>query len=405
MSIPTKDTQKVADGYAKYVLNTYTRTPMVITKAKGSRIWDVDGKEYLDLFPGWGVSALGYNHPWVMKAVRSQSRKVLHVSNNFYHPGQWRAAKAIVDRSFPGKVFFCNSGAEAIEGAIKFARLLSADRSEIIVAEKSFHGRTYGALSATGQDKPQEGFHPLVPGFVRIPLNDRHALRDKINENTGAVLLEPVQGEGGVYCADDQWLRELRAICDEKKILLILDEIQTGFGRTGQWFAFQHAGVVPDILVFAKAAGGGLPVGAIVIKEALAQQIGPGTHGSTYGGSPLACAGISAVIDAIENQKLLDRVHLLSAYAQRRIQKMRNQVSIVKEVRGRGLMIGIELSVPGQPVVDAAREDGVIINCTQGNVLRLLPAMTITKKQLSYGLTVLEKALKRYAEATQKELA
>ncbi len=403
MTTTVKDTQRVIDEYSKYVLNTYTRTPLVVTKAKGSRVWDVEGKEYLDLFPGWGVSALGYNHPWVMNALRGQAGRVAHVPNNFYQPGQWRAAKAIIERSFPGKVFFGNSGAEAVEAGIKFARYIAPGRPEIIVTEQSFHGRTMGALSATGQDKPQQGFEPLVPDFKRVPLNDIEAVKKAITPKTCALLVEPIQGEGGVNVATKKWLEAVRALCDQHNMALIFDEIQTGFGRTGTWFGYQQSGVVPDMMLLAKALGGGFPVGAIVVSDAIATKIGPGTHGSTYGGNPLACASIVAVVEAIEKEKLLDRVKLLSDYVFRRLAKIQAKCPIITEVRGCGLMIGIQLNCSGQEIVNNVRAQGLLLNCTQGSVLRLLPAMTITKKQLSHGLTVLEKALMHYADGMQGE--
>ena len=389
----SRATEAVIKQYDKYVMNTYTRTPLVITKGKGSRVWDVDGHEYLDLFPGWGVSGLGYNHPWVMTAIRGQAGRIVHVPNSYYQPLQWRAAKRLADVSFDGKVFFCNSGAEAVETAVKLTRRWGTGRHEMIVMDRSFHGRTMAALSATGQDKHQEGFKPLVPGFVRVPFNDLEAVRRAVTPATAAVLVEPIQGEGGVRVAAPEFLQGLRALCDERKLLLILDEIQSGMGRTGAWFAYQASGIEPDLLLVAKMLGGGFPIGAVIAKHAVADVLTPGTHATTYGGNPLGCACILAVFEAIQKQKLLARVQQMSRQVFERLQAMRARSPIIKDVRGCGFMVGIELTVPGKPVVEACRAKRVLINCTQDNVLRLLPAMTITQAQLTKGLTVLEEAL------------
>ena len=389
--------------YDTYVMNTYVRQPLVITKAKGSRVWDVEGREYLDFFPGWGVGGLGYNHPWVTAALRGQAGRVLHVSNNYYHPLQWRAAKRLVEASFDGTVFFSNSGAEAVEAAVKLARrwghashgttVGTGGRYEIIVMERSFHGRTMAALSATGQPKHQEGFAPLLPGFVRVPFNDLAAVQAAVTPKTVAVLVEPIQGEGGVRVADDGFLTGLRRLCDERRLLLILDEIQTGMGRTGTWFAYQHSGVEPDLLLTAKMLGGGFPIGAVVAKRALADVLSPGTHATTYGGSPLGCACILAAFEAIEKQRLLERVNALSLVLFERLRALKERVPAIREVRGRGFMAGIELSVSGRPIVEACRAKRLLINCTQETVLRLLPALTITRAQLERGLAIFEEAL------------
>ncbi len=391
------DSQKLIEHYERYVMDTYVRTPLALAKAKGSRVWDVDGREYLDLFPGWGVGGLGHSHPWVMRALRGQSTRLVHVANNYYHPLQAKAAKAIVSRAFDGKVYFCNSGAEAVEGAIKLARRWGNGRYEIIVMERSFHGRTMGALSATGQPKYQEGFEPVLPGFVRVPFDDLAAVERAITPKTCAIFTEPIQGEGGVRVASDAFLRGLRALCNKHDLLLMFDEVQTGMGRTGTWFCFEHSGVVPDVMTLAKALGGGFPVGALLAGRKVADVLTPGTHATTFGGGGLACACVLAVFEAIEKEKLLERVRLLSARAFRRLEKLKAKCPIIQDVRGRGFMTGIELSVDGRPVVSAAREKRLLINCTQGTVLRLLPAMTITRVQLDKALTILEEVLMEYA--------
>ncbi len=390
-------TDEVLKQYDRYVMKTYARSPLVIVKAKGSRVWDLEGRDYLDLFPGWGVSAVGYNHPWVMNAIRGQSTKLLHVSNNYYHVLQWRLAKKLAESAFDGKTFFSNSGAEAVEAAIKLARRWGGasgpQRHEIIVMQQSFHGRTLGALSATAQPKYQEGFGALLSGFVAVPLNDLEAVRRAVTPNTVAILLEPIQGEGGICVADDEFLRGLRRLADERNLLLMLDEIQTGMGRTGKLFAYQHAGIVPDVLILAKALGGGFPIGAVVAARRIADALTPGSHGSTFGGGPMACAAALAVFEAIEKECLLERAAQLSAVVIERLTTLQARCPIIRVVRGRGLMIGIELSVDGRPIVDACRAKRVLINCTQERVLRLLPAMTITRAQLDAALDVVEEIL------------
>lgn len=402
---------QLAGAYERHVMNTYVRSPLALTKGKGSRVWDIDGHEYLDLFPGWGVSALGHNHPFVVTALRGQAGRLMHVANTFYHPLQAKAARKLASVAFDGKVFFCNSGAEGVETAIKLARKWghsahaasggSGARHEIIVMDRSFHGRTMGALSATGQTKYQKGFEPLVPGFVRAPFNDLQAVEQAVTEQTVAILVEPIQGEGGLRIASDEYLRGLRALCDTRRLLLIFDEVQTGMGRTGRWFGYQHAGVVPDAMILAKALGGGFPIAAVIAKHELADALTPGTHATTYGGSPLGCACVLAVFEAIEKQNLLERARQFGELALARMQVWARELpGLIKDVRGRGLMLGLELRGDGRPVVAACRDQRVLINCTQETVLRMLPAMTITRAQLDRGLDVLESVLRKHAAST-----
>lgn len=388
-------TADVLEQYGRYVMNTYVRSPLVLVKGKGSRVWDLEGREYLDLFPGWGVGGLGHCHPWLMKALRGQAGRLFHVANTYYQMPQWKLARALVEASFDGTVFFANSGAEMVESAIKLARRWghAEGRHEIIVMERSFHGRTTGALSATGQPKYQEGFEPLLPGFVCVPFNDLEAVKRAVTPKTVAILLEPIQGEGGVRIAGDEFLRGLRALADERRLLVIADEIQTGMGRTGTMFAYQHAGIEPDIMLLAKTLGGGFPIGAMVAKRAIADVLAPGTHASTFGGNPLACVCGLAVLEALEKERLLERAVHLGGVVLERLTAFKARCPIVKEVRGRGLMIGIELSVDGRPVVEECRLRRVLINCTQERILRLLPALTITRAQLDRGLDVLEEVL------------
>ena len=396
----TATSREVIAQYERYVMNTYVRHPLVLVKGKGSRVWDVDGHEYLDLFPGWGVGGLGHCHPWVMRALRGQSTKLIHVPNSYYHTTQWRLAKALVDSAFDGKVFFANSGAEMVESAIKLARRWGhahpsshGPRTEIIVMERSFHGRTIGALSATGQPKYHEGFEPLLPGFVCVPFHDLEAVRCAITPRTVAMLLEPIQGEGGVRLASEAFLQGIRQVANQHKLLVIYDEVQTGMGRTGTMFAFQQSRIEPDALLVAKSLGGGFPIGAMIVKRAFADVLTPGTHASTFGGSPLACACGLAVFEAIQKQHLLERAVKFGDLIMARLAALKSRCPIIHEVRGRGLMIGIELAIDGRPLVDACRARRLLINCTQERILRLLPALTITRPQVDRALAILESVL------------
>ncbi|MDP2939122.1 MAG: aspartate aminotransferase family protein [Candidatus Omnitrophota bacterium] len=387
--------QDIFQAYNDYILATYSRLPVIFVKAKGMKIWDIDGKEYLDFFPGWGVSNLGHCHPKVLSAVRDQLGKLIHIPNNFYHPNQARLAKEIVYWTFASKVFFCNSGAEANEAAIKFSRLYGkGERFEIISFENSFHGRTLGALSATGQPKYQEGFSPLLAGFKIIPFNDIEKLKSSVNEKTVAIILELIQGEGGINVANPKFVQEIRKICHEKDLLLIIDEVQTGIGRTAKMFCYQNYGITPDIMTLAKALGGGLPIGAMVVKKEIADTFKPGMHASTFGGSPLVCKAALGVFKAIQKEKMLKNAKIMSEYLFTKLGMLKNKYSIIKEIRGMGLMIGIELNILGKTIVEKCLENGLIINCTHDTVLRLMPALNVTKKQADKALGILESVLK-----------
>ncbi|MFP4473000.1 MAG: aspartate aminotransferase family protein [Candidatus Omnitrophota bacterium] len=390
---------QVFADYQKYILNTYTRTPVIFVKGKGSKLVDIHGKTYLDFFPGWGVNNVGHCHPKVMAGVRDQVGKLIHIPNNLYHPPQAKLAREIIRNAFPGKVFFCNSGAEAAEAAIKFARACGKGRRyEIITMTNSFHGRTLGALAATGQEKYQKGFEPLPEGFCHVPFNDLEAVREAVTDRTAAVMLEPVQGEGGVHVADQKYLKGLRALCDEHDLLLIFDEVQTGLGRTGEMFAFQHYGVRPDVMTLAKALGGGLPIGAMIAAERFADVFKPGMHASTFAGSPLVCKAALGVFKAIHSGGLLKNARTMSDYALKRFAKWQAKFPFIREVRGLGLMLGLELSMPGAPVVEFCFEQGLLINCTQGNILRIMPALTVTRKEMDRALAIMEQALEANAE-------
>jgi len=380
--------------FERYVVPNYTRLPVVLVRGEGSYVWDADGKRYLDLFPGWGVNGLGHCHPRVVAAVREQVGKLVHVANNFYMEPQGILARAISERSFGGQCFFCNSGAEANEGAIKLARIhTEPHRYKVITTYNSFHGRTLTTVAATGQAKYHKGFYPLPPGFVHVPYNDVEVVAKVCDDETCAVMVEPIQGEGGVNVPDDDYLPRLRELCDQRGVLLILDEVQTGVGRTGKWFGHQHWGVEPDIMTLAKALGGGLAIGAFEARAEVARSLRPGSHASTFGGNPVACAGGIAAFEAIEQEGLLENAGRIERQVKERVQALMKKTEIVREVRGKGCMLGIELTRPGATIVEQCLERGLLINCTHERVLRLLPSMAATEAEIDEGLKILEEVL------------
>jgi len=386
--------------YDRYVICNYTRLPVVVVRGAGSLLWDADGRRYVDLFPGWAVSGLGHCHPAVVKALGEQAGRLIHVANNFYTETQALLARAISERSFGGKCFFCNSGAEANEAAIKLARLAGSGsgRFKFVTMQDSFHGRTFAALTATGQEKYHRGFAPLVPGFSYAPFNDLAAVEKLVDAQTAAVMLEPVQGEGGVNLADPAFMKGLRALCDRSGALLILDEVQTGVGRTGRWFAYQHYGIEPDILTMAKALGGGTAIGAMTARGALADCLKPGTHASTFGGNSLACAAGLAVIETIEREGLLDKARETGAYLVSRLREMgARHGGLVREVRGLGVMVGMELTRPGADLAAACLREGLLVNCTHERVMRFVPAANIERAVLDEGLGIFSRCLDRFA--------
>ncbi|KPK98626.1 MAG: acetylornithine aminotransferase [Omnitrophica WOR_2 bacterium SM23_72] len=386
--------EEVFQSYKDFIMPTYTKVPLTFVKGKGSKLWDFQGRVYLDFFPGWGVGNLGHCHPKVMQAVRDQVSKLIFIPNNYHHVPQAKLAKEIVYRTYPAKVFFCNSGAEANEAAIKFARKYGAGRYEIITFENSFHGRTLAALAATGQKKYQEGFAPLPEGFKTVRFNDLEAVEHAINEKTVAVLLELIQGEGGIHMAQQEFISGLRKICDDKNLLLIIDEVQTGVGRTGKLFCYQHFKVTPDIMTLAKALGGGFPIGVMVVKKEIADTLQPGMHASTFGGGPVVCKAALAVLKALETEKILAHVNKMSEYIFSRLQTLKEKYPVIQEVRGKGLMVGMELEREAKVVAERCMEKGLLINCTQEKVLRLMPALNITQKEIDKALGILEEALK-----------
>ncbi len=394
-------TQEVLEQYSRCVIGNYARLPVVIVRAEGSQMWDADGKRYLDLFPGWGCSLLGHCHPRVVEAIRQQVGKLIHVDNTFYTEEQGRLAELLHRHGFGGKSFFGNSGAEANEAAIKLARRHAPDgRYKIITMERSFHGRTYGAMSATAQSKTHQGHEPLVPGFVYVPFNDIDAVVKAIDRETAAILVEPIQGEGGVNIPDENYLPTLRELCDEHRMLLILDEVQTGCGRTGTWFGYQHYPIEPDIITLAKALGNGAPIGAMVARPEVADKMTPGSHASTFGANALAVSAAIATLETIEQENLLEKTRDISVYIMDKASQLKERFGFIEEVRGRGLMIAIELSLPGKSIVATALKRGLRINCTQDTVLRLLPAMTITPAEVDEGFDILTAAI----EETEQQL-
>ncbi|MCM8789919.1 MAG: aspartate aminotransferase family protein [Candidatus Omnitrophica bacterium] len=389
--------EEVFDSYKEYIMPTYTKVPLVFVKGKGNYLWDMHGKKYLDFFPGWGVGNLGHCHPKVMQAVRDQVSKLIFVPNNYHHLPQATLAKELTRISFPSKVFFCNSGAEANEAAIKFSRKFGKGRYEIITFENSFHGRTLGALAATGQKKYQQGFEPLPEGFKTVKFNDINEVRRAITEKTIGIMLELIQGEGGINVADRKFVSELRKICDEKKLLLIIDEVQTGIGRTGKFFCYQNYEITPDIMTLAKALGGGLPIGVMAVRKDIADTLGPGMHASTFGGGAVICRAALASLRAIQKEKLLIHVQQMGEYLFDRLNELRNQCSLIKEVRGLGLMCGIELTTEGKTIVERCIDMGLLINCTHEKVLRLMPALIVTKKEIDKAINILEGVLTAHA--------
>jgi len=387
------------DETDKYIFSTYKRFPIVLVKGKGARVWDQDGKEYLDFFSGLAVCSLGHCHPKVVEAIEVQAKTLLHVSNLFHTKPQIELARLLVENSFADKVFFCNSGAEANEGAIKLTRKYmrdkKEDRFEIIAMRNSFHGRTLATITATGQEKFKEGFDPLMPGFAHVPFADMDAVQKAVTEKTAAIMVEPVQGEGGVNCPSDNYLKELRAFCDEKKLLLIFDEIQVGLGRTGKLFAYEHYGITPDIMTLAKALAGGLPIGALLARDEVAKSFIPGTHASTFGGNPLVTAAGIAAFTALKDPVLLEKCSSMGAYFMDELNRLKKKHPVIREVRGKGLIIAMELTMPGAEVVNKCLQKGVLINCVQDNVIRFLPPLIVTKEEVDHVVALLDEVLPR----------
>ena len=380
------------------IMNTYKRFPIVLVKGAGQKVWDVNGKEYLDFVAGIAVCNLGHSHQHVVDAVKEQVEKLTHVSNLYYIEPQAQAAKLLVDNSFADKVFFCNSGAEANEAAIKLARKyahenLGKNKFELITMKDSFHGRTMATITATGQEKFQFGFTPLLDGFTYVPFNDLTALEAAITEKTCGIMVEPIQGEGGVNIPDDLYLAKVRNICDRHNILLIVDEVQTGIGRTGKLFAYEHSGIQPDIMTLAKALGNGFPVGAMLATNKIAKAFSPGNHASTFGGNLLAMAATKATLQTILQGDLLDTCRNKGEYFISQLKKLQAKHKIIKEVRGKGLMIACELTVGGADMVNECMNKGVLINCTGGKILRFVPPLIISLQDIDRVIKVLDEVM------------
>lgn len=383
-------------------LPVFARYDIVLDHGDGMYVYDSNGKKYIDFLGGIAVNVLGHAHPALVKAVSEQAGKMIHCSNLYYTQAQADAADKLVKLSGLGKVFFGNSGAEANEGAIKLARKYAwhknPEKIQIIAANMSFHGRTYATLTATGQPHYHEGYGPLVEGFDYVDFGDIDALEKLMSEKTCAVMLETIQGEGGVYVPPDDYYKKVRALCDKYDACLILDEIQCGMGRTGTFFAYEQYGIKPDIVTLAKGLAGGVPIGAFIASDEVAKAFAPGDHGSTFGGNPLACAAANVVLNEMTKPEFLKHVNEVGGYFKGRLEKLAEKYpALVKEVRGKGLILGIELTKPGRDIVNACLEEGAIINCTVGTVLRFVPPLIVTKEQIDELMAVLENVLPKFA--------
>ena len=397
------DTQSVIQMDADYVMHTFNRQPVVFVRGEGMRVWDADGKEYLDFLAGIAVNGLGHCHPELVAAIQSQAAELMHVCNLYYVPQQPMLAKRLIELSGMGKAFFCNSGAEANEAAIKLARKWAKqthgpDRYEIITAEGSFHGRTLATVTATAQPKYHEGFEPMMPGFKYVPFNDLAALEAAVNDHTCAIMLEPIQGESGVHPASQEYLAGVRRLCDERGLLVILDEIQTGLGRTGKWFGHQHYGIKPDIMTLAKTLGGGFPIGACLATDDAAKAFVPGTHASTFGGNPLACAAALATLDVMEREKLIENSAETGAYLRQRLEELQTRRNDIAEVRCIGLMAAVEFNRDCAPELSAeCLRRGLIVNPIGRRIIRMLPPLIAKKEHVDTAVRVLGEALEAEA--------
>ena len=384
----------------KVLMNNVRRYPAVFTRAEGSRVYDAAGREYIDFLSGIAVQAVGHSHPRITAAIRQQAEKIIHVSNLYYLEEQIDLAEKLVALSGLDRVFFCNSGAEANEAAIKLARKYGrhqlGGKYEIVSAIHSFHGRTLGALAATGQPKYQENFAPMPAGFRYAPFNDLAAWEAAVSDHTCALLLEPVQGEGGVHPVSREFLEGIAALCRKHRLLLILDEVQTGLGRTGKYFAWEHFGIKPDILTTAKALGAGVPLGALLATEKVASVLAPGDHSTTVGGGGIAFAAGLEVLRLLEEENLPARAARLGAELKTLFQSWQQELPVIKAVRGWGLMLALELTVPAGPVAQQCFENGLLINAVSPTALRLLPALNIERKDLEVGLSILKAVLKEF---------
>jgi predicted acetylornithine/succinylornithine family transaminase len=402
------NTREIIEMSSAHLMRNYGRLPLALARGAGSYVWDAEGKKYLDFVGGIAVNSLGHCHPKVVEAIRSAADQMLHCSNLYHIEPQARLAAFLTQKSGLDKAFFCNSGAEANEAAIKLARryvklFVDADRFEVITVENSFHGRTMAALTATGQSKYHQGFEPLVPGFRYVPLNDLSALRQAVGPTTAAIMLEPIQGEGGVRPVTAEFIRLARQLCDEMGIPLIFDEVQTGLGRTGKWFGFQHYGVRPDILTLAKALGGGLPIGCTLANDRVAQGFEPGTHASTFGGGPFITRVALAAMQAIEDEQLVPAAAAAGEYLQDALRQLAERYpNLIADVRGVGCLIGIELQVPAASFVEEAMKRGLLLVSAGPQVVRLLPPLNVTTEQMDEALSIIESVMGSMSDTETK---
>lgn len=392
------DKKTIIEETEKYYLPVFGRYQMVMELGQGCRVWDNEGNEYVDAFAGIAVNSLGYNHPVLVKAISEQAGKLMHCSNLYYTEIQAKALRMVAEATGMDRIFFANCGAEGNEGAMKLARKYGVSKSptkyKIISADESFHGRTFDTLAATGHDYYHVGYGPLSPGHVLVPYGDIKALEAQMDDDVCAVLLEPIQGEGGVHVPPAEYLQQVRALCDKHDALLIFDEVQTGVARTGKWFAYMHSGVKPDILTFAKGIGGGFPVAGFAVPERLAHVFKPGDHGGTFGGNPLACAAVYATLTTIKSEGLVDKVAEKGEYFKNELRKLQEKYpDKVTDVRGCGLMLGMEVAGEGKPIVESCLANNVIVNCTAGNVIRIVPPLIINKEEIDIVVAALDKAL------------
>lgn len=392
------DKKAIIEETEKYYLPVFGRYQMVMELGQGCRVWDNEGNEYVDAFAGIAVNSLGYNHPVLVKAISEQASKLMHCSNLYYTEIQAKALRMVAEATGMDRIFFANCGAEGNEGAMKLARKYGVSKAptkyKIISADESFHGRTFDTLAATGHDYYHVGYGPLSPGHVLVPYGDIKALEAQMDDDVCAVLLEPIQGEGGVHVPPDEYLQQVRALCDKHDALLIFDEVQTGVARTGKWFAYMHSGVKPDILTFAKGIGGGFPVAGFAVPERLAHVFKPGDHGGTFGGNPLACAAVYATLTTIKSEGLVDKVAEKGEYFKNELRKLQEKYpDKVTDVRGCGLMLGMEVAGEGKPIVESCLANNVIVNCTAGNVIRIVPPLIISKEEIDIVVAALDKAL------------
>lgn len=397
-------TEELKDDANHYLMQTYTRQPVSIVRGRGTKVYDLEGREYTDFVSGIAVNILGHGHPDLIHAIQRQAQQLIHASNLYYTEPQVKLAQILVDHSFADKAFFCNSGAEANEAAIKLARRYSYDkygdgRYEIITMKNSFHGRTMATLTATGQEKVQKGYDPLLPGFRYVSFNSLPELEQAISDKTAAIMLEPIQGEGGVHVADRTYLAGLRALCTQKDILFIFDEVQTGMGRTGTLFAYEQLGVQPDIMTLAKGLGGGVPIGACLAIDSVAKAFGPGSHASTFGGNPLACAAALAVFRVLLEGRVLDQARRMGDYLAKGLSECKDRHRLVRDVRGLGLLQGMELDIDAKAVVSDCLTRGLLINNTGEHVLRFVPPLIITQREIDRLIEVLSQVFSKHAEA------